>query len=56
METMGDEAVRGDAVGERTGTAERRRATLRRGAASLTATAHRARFEQHGRAAGEGAP
>ncbi|WP_234025775.1 MULTISPECIES: DUF6380 family protein [Streptomyces] len=31
------------------------RATLRRGAASLTETAGRARFEQDGRRAGEGA-
>ncbi|WP_374385356.1 DUF6380 family protein [Streptomyces sp. D2-8] len=34
---------------------EKRRATLRRGAASLTETAGRAAFEQHARAAGEGA-
>ncbi|WP_234310674.1 MULTISPECIES: DUF6380 family protein [unclassified Streptomyces] len=35
---------------------EKRRATLRRGAASLTETAGRAPFEPHGRRAGEGAP
>lgn len=33
----------------------KRRATLRPGAASLTETARRAPFEQHARAAGEGA-
>jgi hypothetical protein len=35
--------------------AETRQATLRPGAASLTETAGRAPFEQHARAAGEGA-
>ncbi|WP_420709131.1 DUF6380 family protein [Streptomyces sp. NRRL B-1140] len=34
---------------------EKRRATLRPGAASLTERAGRAPFEQHARAAGEGA-
>ncbi|WP_229864068.1 DUF6380 family protein [Streptomyces djakartensis] len=36
--------------------ADKRRATLRRGAASLTETAGRAPFEKHGHRAGEGAP
>ncbi|MFF6947317.1 DUF6380 family protein [Streptomyces iakyrus] len=42
-------APRGRAVGDK------RRATLRRGAASLTETAGRAPFEQHAPAMGEGA-
>ncbi|MFE7901134.1 DUF6380 family protein [Streptomyces sp. NPDC057424] len=45
----GHDAPLGQAVGAN------RRATLRRGAASLTETAGRAPFEQLGRRAGEGA-
>ncbi|MET9897298.1 DUF6380 family protein [Streptomyces sp. NPDC006446] len=45
MDNMGQ----GDSIGEK------RRATLRSRAASLTATACRASFNQHGAAAGEGA-
>lgn len=37
------------------GTGEKRCATLRRGAASLTATARRAECKRHGRRTGEGA-
>ncbi|MFF7891577.1 MULTISPECIES: DUF6380 family protein [Streptomyces] len=48
---------RTETCGKRTeaATGAKRRATLRPGAASLTETAGRARFEQHDRAAGEGA-
>ncbi|MGW1721573.1 DUF6380 family protein [Streptomyces sp. NPDC002306] len=44
-----------DNVGQGDSTGEMRHATLRSGAASLTATACRARFERHDRSAGEGA-
>ncbi|MGV9248325.1 DUF6380 family protein [Streptomyces sp. NPDC003710] len=37
----------------RVATGEKRQATLRRGAASLTATVRRASFKQHGGPAGE---
>ncbi|MFD7133358.1 DUF6380 family protein [Streptomyces sp. NPDC059894] len=50
MGPTSDPADRGD------GTGEKRHATLRRGAASLTATACRAPFPRHGGRAGEGAP
>ncbi|MFF3935730.1 DUF6380 family protein [Streptomyces phaeofaciens] len=50
MDTVGDTMGRGDATGEK------RHATLRSGAASLTATARRAGFTHHGGYAGEGAP
>ncbi|MFJ3617164.1 DUF6380 family protein [Streptomyces iakyrus] len=49
MAGRGCAAPRGRAVGDK------RRATLRRGAASLTETAGRAPFEQHAPAMGEGA-
>ncbi|MFH8799121.1 DUF6380 family protein [Streptomyces sp. NPDC017936] len=49
MDTRGDTAGRG----ERTG--EKRRATLRCGAASLTATARRGACRRHGGRAGEDA-
>ncbi|WP_443055399.1 DUF6380 family protein [Streptomyces sp. NBC_00704] len=45
----------GDGQGQGGDAAEKRRATLRRGAASLTATACRAEFRHHGRPAREGA-
>lgn len=44
-----DNPVQGDPAGEK------RHATLRRPAASQTATARRGAFTHHGRAAGEGA-
>ncbi|MFE0452691.1 DUF6380 family protein [Streptomyces sp. NPDC058914] len=50
MGTQDASAGRGD------GTGEKRHATLRRGAASLTATTRRARCRRHGGRAGEGAP
>ncbi|MFI7498696.1 DUF6380 family protein [Streptomyces sp. NPDC049687] len=56
METADDKAVRGDFPGEAAGTMEKRHATLRCGAASLTATVRRAEFKHHGGSAGEGAP
>ncbi|MEU0117115.1 DUF6380 family protein [Streptomyces bobili] len=47
---------RGDNAVEQGRTAgEKRHATLRRGAASLTATAGRAEFDRHGGRTGEGA-
>ncbi|MFC4507472.1 MULTISPECIES: DUF6380 family protein [Streptomyces] len=46
---VGDKPAQGDAVGEK------RHATLRHGAASLTATARRAEFTYHRGSAGEGA-
>ncbi|MFE7650545.1 DUF6380 family protein [Streptomyces phaeoluteigriseus] len=50
MDPRGDNDVdQGDAAGEK------RHATLRRGAASLTATARRAEFDRHGGRTGEGA-
>ncbi|WP_443064515.1 DUF6380 family protein [Streptomyces sp. NBC_00582] len=55
MGTVGDTVGQGDAAGEPAGTEEKRHATLRCGAASLSATARRAEFTYHGRAAGEGA-
>ncbi|MFD9395476.1 DUF6380 family protein [Streptomyces sp. NPDC060000] len=45
----------GDEVGQDDSTRVKRRATLRCGAASLTATASGAEFEHHGRSAREGA-
>ncbi|MGW0945344.1 DUF6380 family protein [Streptomyces sp. NPDC002623] len=45
----------GDTVGQGDSTGEKRRATLRCGAASLTATACGAKFKHHGRPAREGA-
>ena len=45
-----DNPVKGDAIGEK------RQATLRCGAASLTAAACRASFKHHGGPAGEEAP
>ncbi|MGC4972163.1 DUF6380 family protein [Streptomyces sp. DT199] len=48
MAGRGHDAPHGHAVGDK------RRATLRRGAASLTETAGRAPFEQHASARGEG--
>ncbi|WP_372487581.1 DUF6380 family protein [Streptomyces lomondensis] len=45
----GHDAPSGHAVGDK------RRATLRRGLASLTETVGRAAFEEYGRRAGEGA-
>ncbi|WP_219917719.1 MULTISPECIES: DUF6380 family protein [Streptomyces] len=44
-----------DKTGQGDSTGEKRHATLRAGTASLTATADRAPFDQHGRRAGEGA-
>ncbi|WP_416977268.1 DUF6380 family protein [Streptomyces sp. T028] len=59
MGTMGDTEAdtvgRGDAAGEPAGTDGKRHATLRCGVASLSATARRAEFTYHARAAGEGA-
>ncbi|WP_460071271.1 DUF6380 family protein [Streptomyces sp. YKOK-I1] len=55
MGAVGDPTGRGAAAGETTGTDGKRHATLRCGAASLSATARRAQFTYHGRAAGEGA-
>ncbi|MFF8970969.1 DUF6380 family protein [Streptomyces sp. NPDC014995] len=49
MDTLGETVGRGD------GTADKRHATLRRGAASLTATARRAPLERRGGRAGEAA-
>ncbi|WP_353962840.1 DUF6380 family protein [Streptomyces sp. NBC_01275] len=49
MDSAGDKLDQGDS------TDEKRHATLRCGAASLTATARRAEFKQHGGYAGEGA-
>ncbi|WP_371270758.1 DUF6380 family protein [Streptomyces sp. yr375] len=49
MDTAGDTVGQGDA------TAEKRCATLRSGAASLSATARGAEFTHHGRPAREGA-
>ncbi|MEU5635970.1 DUF6380 family protein [Streptomyces rishiriensis] len=49
MDAAGDELGGGDTAGEK------RRATLRCGAASLTATACGAEFKHHGRPAREGA-
>ncbi|MFG3515085.1 DUF6380 family protein [Streptomyces bobili] len=50
MDPRGDDArEQGDAAGEK------RHATLRRGAASLTATVGRAEFDRHGGRTGEGA-
>ncbi|WP_370745928.1 DUF6380 family protein [Streptomyces sp. LUP30] len=45
----------GDELGQGGASAEKRHATLRRGAASLTATACGAEFKHHGRPAREGA-
>ncbi|MER7836958.1 DUF6380 family protein [Streptomyces sp. NPDC096040] len=44
-----------DKVGQADSTGEKRQATLRRGAASLTATARSAPFHRHGGRAGEAA-
>ncbi|MEV7324815.1 DUF6380 family protein [Streptomyces sp. NPDC093970] len=44
-----------DKVGQADATGGKRQATLRRGAASLTATARRAPFHRHGGRAGEAA-
>ncbi|MEU1183388.1 DUF6380 family protein [Streptomyces sp. NPDC005820] len=55
MGAVGDTVGQGDAAGESAGTDGKRHATLRCGAASLSATARRAQFTYHGRAAGEGA-
>jgi hypothetical protein len=49
MDTQDDTVDQGDVTGEKW------QATLRCGAASLTATARRAQFERHGGRAGEGA-
>ncbi|MGW2046164.1 DUF6380 family protein [Streptomyces sp. NPDC001858] len=49
MDASGDKLGQGDSTGEK------RRATLRCGAASLTATASGAEFKHHGRPAREGA-
>ncbi|WP_374701493.1 DUF6380 family protein [Streptomyces maremycinicus] len=49
MEATGDKVGQGDSTGEK------RHATLRCGAASLTATASGAEFTHHGRSAREGA-
>lgn len=45
----------GDTVGQGDGIGEKRHATLRCGAASLTATTGGAAFKHHGRSAREGA-
>ncbi|MFJ8107785.1 DUF6380 family protein [Streptomyces sp. NPDC096132] len=55
MDALGDTVDQGDAAGENAGTTEKRHATLRNGAASLTATTRRAEFTYHGGTAGEGA-
>ncbi|MEU8652629.1 DUF6380 family protein [Streptomyces sp. NPDC048737] len=49
MDPRGEHADHGDVTGEE------RHATLRRDAASLTATARRAESDRHGGRAGEGA-
>ncbi|MEU5341816.1 MULTISPECIES: DUF6380 family protein [unclassified Streptomyces] len=44
-----------DTLGQDDASPGKRRATLRSGSASLTSTADRAQFDQHGQVAGEGA-